>query len=128
MAPVRALARVVLVLALAASTQGLLFAKASFEVNREWIAETLCVNRDRPELECDGHCVLMERMEAHHDHDDGPDPGVVLEVALSITPLLAERPGLADPVGQAPRPYGAGPLVGAASGAGEGVFRPPRGV
>lgn len=118
--------RFVLVLCLAASTQGLLFVQAAFTLRQDWIAETLCVNRDRPELDCDGQCVLMKRMEQHgHDHGDGPDTAA-LRVALSIAPLLIDRPALAAPAATPPRPYGIGPLLADAGGVGADVFRPPR--
>ena len=131
----RSLLRLVLAVALAASTQGFLFVQASFAVNQEWIAETLCVNRDRPEMDCDGKCVLMERMShagMDHapglDHDHGPaETPATLVVALSIRPLVPVPPRLAPP----PVPDAAdalGPLVASASGTPGGVFRPPRTV
>ena len=121
-----AAARFALVLCLAASTQGLLFVQAAFSLRQDWIAERLCVNRDRPEMHCDGRCVLKERMAAHgHDHEEGRDLAV-LRVALSITPLLAERPALAAPAPTPPRPYGLGVLLADAGGVEAGVFRPPR--
>ena len=124
----RTAVRFVLVLCLAASTQGLLFVQAAFVLRQDWIAETLCVNRDRPEMDCDGACVLMERMEGHHhDHDEGRDLAV-LRVALSIAPLVAGRPALAAPAPTAPRPYGLGPLLADAGGVEADVFRPPRGA
>ena len=63
-------ARFVVVLAVAASIQGLLLAQASWLVNREWIAEALCVN---PDTNCDGKCQLADRVEkmshGEHSHD-----------------------------------------------------------
>ncbi len=122
----RLVARLALVLCLAASTQGLLFVQASFALNQDWIARTLCVNRDRPEKKCNGRCVLRRHLEAHdHEHDDGRDLAV-LRVALSIAPLLAEAPALVtSPAGPA-RPYGGSALLAAASGWESDVFRPPR--
>ncbi len=111
---------------LAASTQGLLWIQVAFAVDQDRIAATLCVNRDRPEMKCNGKCVLSERMEAHqHEHEEGRDLAV-LRVALSITPLVAEAPALDAPPAGPVRPYGAGPLVAAAPGTGADVFRPPR--
>jgi hypothetical protein len=36
---------------------------ASFKINQDYIANYLCINRDKPELECKGKCVLMQRMQ-----------------------------------------------------------------
>lgn len=100
MSPARFSARLVLVLALVASTQGLLLAQSAWLVNRDWIAETLCVS---PETDCDGSCQLADRM-AHmvgdghtHEHDEAPVH--MLELALSIRALVATStlPAPADP-------------------------------
>lgn len=88
-------ARFAVVLALVASTQGLLLAQAAWLTNQEWIAQTLCVNRDRPELECNGKCQLSARMEQmqhgdhghSHGHDEAPTP--LLELALSVRAHVA---------------------------------------
>jgi hypothetical protein len=34
----------------------------SFTVNREYIAEVLCINKGKPEMKCNGHCQLVKRM------------------------------------------------------------------
>lgn len=40
----------------------------SFKINQDYIATYLCVNRNKPELQCNGKCVLMQRMQ--HQIDD----------------------------------------------------------
>ncbi|WP_109413901.1 hypothetical protein [Pararcticibacter amylolyticus] len=35
---------------------------AAFELNRNYIASTLCENRERPWLHCDGKCYLAKKM------------------------------------------------------------------
>lgn len=40
-----------------------------FKLNQEYISKVLCINRDKPELECDGHCVLMDKMKNTQDAD-----------------------------------------------------------
>lgn len=35
---------------------------AGFSLNQKYIAETLCVNRNRPELHCNGRCYLMNKL------------------------------------------------------------------
>lgn len=39
----------------------------AFKVNQQNIAEMLCVNKNRPELQCNGKCVLMQRIQAEVD-------------------------------------------------------------
>lgn len=46
------------------STVGTLVA---FQMNRQYITEMLCINRDKPDLHCDGQCVLMQRIENEVD-------------------------------------------------------------
>lgn len=46
------------------STVGTLVA---FQMNRQYIAEVLCVNKNRPEMHCDGKCVLMQRVQNEVD-------------------------------------------------------------
>ena len=81
------------VLALVVSTQGLLLVQGAWLVNQDWITETLCVNRDRPEMNCDGKCQLADRMEqmehGPHRHDEAPTP--LLELALSVRAHVAGR-------------------------------------
>ena len=120
-------ARLALVLALVASMQGLLFVQMAWQVNQEWIAETLCVNRARPELHCEGSCQLKERLAAQQKQDD-ESRTVLLGVALSVTAHVAERPGIPAPEVQAEVPHRARPSAGADTGvdAAQGVFHPPR--
>ena len=34
----------------------------NFFVNQEYIKETLCINKDRPKLQCNGKCFLMQQL------------------------------------------------------------------
>ena len=127
MARFHSTARFALVLALVASTQGLLLAQAAWLTNQEWIAETLCVS---PDTDCDGTCQLRDRMEAMHHgththgHDEAPAP--LLELALSVRAHLTARAEPPAPHVEAAR----GPVARAFSDTGreasQGVFHPPR--
>lgn len=37
---------------------------AAFEINQSYISKTLCVNKSRPEMHCNGRCYLMRKMKA----------------------------------------------------------------
>lgn len=117
-------ARLLLVLVLTASTQSLLLTRGAFELRREAITERLCVNRDRPELDCNGSCVLSRMMHEQHDREDRHTQAV-LEVALSVTALVADPETVAAPEPAnlaAPNP---GPVLAFAEGVRVGVDRPP---
>lgn len=126
-----ALLRLVLVLVIAASTQGLLFAQGAWLVNQEWIADTLCVNRDRPELNCDGKCQLAERMEkmsghhGSHSHEHS-DPAALLELAMSVRATVADRFGLPEPPLPSEQDLASGVHSDTGREASQGVFHPPR--
>lgn len=61
----------------ALSFLGLLLVKAwvapliylDFELRRDYIVNNLCVNRNRPELHCDGKCYLAKRLEAAKEQE-----------------------------------------------------------
>jgi len=119
--------RLLLVVCLVLSTQSLLLIQGAFALQQDTIAEKFCVNRNRPDIECDGHCVLMERLGEHHKHKDesGTD---ALALALSVVPLVAPPVQLAEPTVTEPTV----PLLVASSWMPDGhpadVFRPPRGA
>ena len=119
--------RLLVVASLVMSTQSFLLIQGAFALNRDVIAERFCVNRDRPELECDGHCVLMERLGDHHKHGDesGTD---ALALALSVVSLVASpSPRLAPPPPSAPA-FERADAGWAPPGHPAGVFRPPQGA
>lgn len=37
---------------------------AVFQINQSEIIENFCVNKDRPELNCDGHCYLAKQLKS----------------------------------------------------------------
>ncbi|WP_448518921.1 hypothetical protein [Rhodoflexus sp.] len=41
----------------------------SFQINREYIAEYLCENKDKPQMACGGKCHLMKEMAAAERQD-----------------------------------------------------------
>lgn len=43
---------------------------AWFMVNRTYIAQELCINRDKPELTCNGKCVLTLQLKASSKSED----------------------------------------------------------
>ncbi|MEM9022331.1 MAG: hypothetical protein AAGB22_01220 [Bacteroidota bacterium] len=50
-------------------------------INQEYIAEVLCINKDKPYLLCQGQCHLMMELNEVQDTPDDPDlPAVPIKV------------------------------------------------
>lgn len=111
--------RIAVVLVLVASTQSVRVVRAAFELDREAIAERLCVNRDRPELDCNGSCQLSRMLREQQDGEDRQTQAV-LEIALSVTPFVAS----AAPVPPPPAVATPSPTPGATLTFAEGVTPP----
>ncbi|WP_338870210.1 hypothetical protein WBJ53_22155 [Spirosoma sp. SC4-14] len=43
---------------------------AYYHANKAYIARVLCVNRDKPELHCDGKCFLAKKLKEQQDKQD----------------------------------------------------------
>lgn len=41
----------------------------SFKMNQDYIATTLCENKDRPQMHCNGRCVLMKKLKQAEDNE-----------------------------------------------------------
>lgn len=44
--------------------------QGTHELNKAYIIENFCINKDKPELKCDGKCYLMQRMKAEKEKQD----------------------------------------------------------
>lgn len=53
---------VILALTILSANFSRLFVFAGFELNRDYIAAELCVNKSKPELNCNGRCFLAEKL------------------------------------------------------------------
>lgn len=41
-----------------------------FKLNQDYITKVLCINREKPQLECNGQCVLMQKMQKAQESDN----------------------------------------------------------
>lgn len=41
----------------------------SFKVNQDYIAKALCINRNKPEMHCNGKCILAQRIKAEEEKE-----------------------------------------------------------
>jgi len=58
-----------------------------FESNKTQIAQTLCVNKDEPELECHGKCILAQKLK-QAENKQNQMPLAVSEIDNEIMPCL----------------------------------------
>jgi hypothetical protein len=87
------LARILIFTTLAAGFSQLLV-YAGFEMNENYIVSELCINRDKPQLHCNGRCYLMRKLKQAEQKEKSRDRenqrsmfqlGVVVE-KLSFSP------------------------------------------
>jgi hypothetical protein len=85
----------ILVLTTLAANCTQLFVYAGFEINQKYIAAELCINRNRPELHCNGKCYLMRKLKqaeqkekAHESENQRPvlQPGMIVEKLALAAP------------------------------------------
>ncbi len=50
-----------------------------YVVYEDYIAEFLCINKDRKELECHGKCYLMQRLQEQNDEKQQNLPKIAME-------------------------------------------------
>lgn len=122
MSPVRTSLRLLLVLGLIVSTQGLLLVQGAYVLRQDFVVEHLCVNLDRPEVHCNGKCHLRKQLDEQQERD-GQRAGLE---------LLLSGGWLAAPVAEAPPPartaleFASLPAWRPFSPLPPGVFRPPQ--
>jgi hypothetical protein len=68
-----------------------LFVFAGFEMNRSYIAEELCINRNRPELHCNGKCYLMNKLKQAQDKEQKQEHQF-LKVQLQLQEAIVSLP------------------------------------
>ncbi|WP_186755330.1 hypothetical protein [Echinicola salinicaeni] len=47
-----------------------------YAINKEYITENFCVNKERPEMNCDGKCFLAEKLKAAQEQKE-QQPGAI---------------------------------------------------
>ena len=55
-----------------------------YGLNYEYIAEVLCINTDKPELECNGKCYLTQEIQKTFLHEVTDDASVVSIIEISV--------------------------------------------
>lgn len=63
------LTAIILLVALISSSFSRCFVYAGFELNHKYIAEKLCINKDRPWLHCNGKCYFMKKIRQAEENE-----------------------------------------------------------
>ncbi|MFN3530040.1 MAG: hypothetical protein ACK417_09000 [Bacteroidia bacterium] len=86
----RKLLAIILILVLLLPLLGKLLVWGHYAANMKYYAEVLCENQTRPELNCDGQCVLAERLAATQPKAPSA-PGIhITQFELSV--FVQEQP------------------------------------
>ena len=125
MPSVRVSLRLVVVGVLVLSTQGLLLVQGTFLLRQDFVMATLCVNRDRPELHCDGKCFLTRQLREQQRREDERN-AASLQVMLAVGSLISASEVLAEPPVRLHEFNGQPERFAPAPSLAE-VFHPPRG-
>ncbi|MFC0771344.1 hypothetical protein [Terrimonas alba] len=78
------IATATLILLLMAQTFSTWFVVLAFNLNRDYIAKSLCENRYRPQLKCKGNCVLMKKMKEKEKQEQNTPESVKLEITSLV--------------------------------------------
>lgn len=65
----RRILAITILTALISSNFSKFFVYAGFGLNQKYIAETLCINKSRPWLHCNGRCYFMKKIKQAEDDD-----------------------------------------------------------
>lgn len=57
---------------------------AAFKINQSYIAKNTCVNRFRPQLHCNGNCVLMKKLKQQEKEEQNGQPTLKLDAPALI--------------------------------------------
>jgi hypothetical protein len=63
-------------------SQGILI--AAFNMNQQFIATTLCENRNHPEIHCNGHCFLNKQLNNQQKQDGSANTGSKTRVSIQL--------------------------------------------
>src|SRR5690554_5052384 len=66
-----------------------------FKLNQEYITKVLCINREKPQLECGGQCILMQKMKSTQDADH---PEQSQSSKAQLLEIFSELPALFQPL------------------------------
>ena len=85
---------IVLLFSLLLANCSSVFVYVGFEVNKQFIVAELCVNKDKPEMHCNGKCYLMKKLKQAQDKEQKQERQAQkpqVQDALIETPMVFRR-------------------------------------
>lgn len=61
---------------------------AWYNINKEYVAATLCENKDKPELDCEGQCFLEKKLAQVENEQDGENNLPSKEFKTKLPPFI----------------------------------------
>jgi hypothetical protein len=86
----------ILILATVTANFSRLYLYAAYELNKSYIASTLCENRDKPQLHCNGRCFLAKKIKQAEDKEKKSErdsqKNMIQEAFLNSTEITLHIP------------------------------------
>lgn len=74
----------ILILLIMSQTFSHWFVVMSFKMSQDFIAKNLCENRYRPQLNCNGNCVLMKKLKQQEQQEQNSPVNLKIELATVV--------------------------------------------
>ncbi len=68
-----------------------IFPLIEYGVNYELITEVLCINKDKPEMNCQGSCHLTKQLQAANGNEEQGEPVQVESEILLLSFIVADK-------------------------------------
>jgi len=65
-----------------------------FQLNQTYIIEQFCVNKEKPQLNCDGQCFLSKKLQSVDDGENEPERSGTSNQQLEIPAFLVAMPNV----------------------------------
>ncbi|MGV3538862.1 MAG: hypothetical protein ACO1OQ_03575 [Rufibacter sp.] len=101
------------------------FVLLDYQANKEFITKFLCINREKPQLHCNGKCYLMQKLKKAEQAENAAgqkEQKQKQDITLYFQPLAASQPALTR---SNPSSFSFF-CAGKTSGAHLAVFHPPQ--
>lgn len=82
---------IVLILVLSAQCLIQLGLVASYQFHKEYIVKSLCINRNRPEMHCEGKCFLKKRL-ADAEKNERQASGMEKQLEIPLFLIVVDEP------------------------------------
>ncbi|PIB35343.1 hypothetical protein BFP72_08010 [Reichenbachiella sp. 5M10] len=110
-----------------ASTLAVPLIYMDFGMRRDYIAEVLCINRDKPMLHCDGKCYLAKKLQAAQEQQEQENETINIKSAPFFFSQAQETIAFDKPIDLIQNMYQVLPSILNYTAYLQQVFTPPRG-